>query len=411
MKDPAFLHPINGKYLTPWPLTPTGRLNGTVTGVGAGFKVTLTDTSGKSITAVTDASGAYTVLANAGTYSIKAAGALPNGVRAVTTTASTGTIAADKASDAAATTVSQVTLPNLPAPVDKAVYYDAGQSFGSVNDASAQKIRDYFKGKGYTVVDAAGLKTFMTSHVTSKKPSVVVTANDIFPDTVVDVSSGAVVNTGNDLVDYLNAGGRVVFSGDIPLYNISQAGTNLTAANGGSTTVFGFNSAGGTWDTGDKPVLTAAGQALGLTDTWQKSQRPAAPADVDLVLATSKGGAAGWIRFFPQGTGPGAFIRFIDTTEDDAGQKVDDNNILPDLQKLAEFSGAITVGGNVVLGDLNGDGKVNVQDATTSLRIAVGLITPSDAQKAAGDVNHDGKWNVQDATQILRAAVGLVTLG
>jgi hypothetical protein len=61
------------------------------------------------------------------------------------------------------------------------------------------------------------------------------------------------------------------------------------------------------------------------------------------------------------------------------------------------------------LGDLNGDGKVNVQDATTSLRIAVGSIIPTDAQKAAGDVNHDGKWNVQDTTLILRFAVGAIT--
>jgi hypothetical protein len=61
------------------------------------------------------------------------------------------------------------------------------------------------------------------------------------------------------------------------------------------------------------------------------------------------------------------------------------------------------------LGDLNADGKVNVQDATTSLRIAVGSITPTDAQKAAGDVNHDGKWNVQDTTLILRFAVGAIT--
>jgi hypothetical protein len=62
------------------------------------------------------------------------------------------------------------------------------------------------------------------------------------------------------------------------------------------------------------------------------------------------------------------------------------------------------------LGDLNADGKVNVQDATTSLRIAVGSITPTDAQKAAGDVNHDGKWNVQDTTLILRFAVGAITV-
>jgi hypothetical protein len=63
----------------------------------------------------------------------------------------------------------------------------------------------------------------------------------------------------------------------------------------------------------------------------------------------------------------------------------------------------------VMLGDLNGDGKVNVQDATLSLRIAVGQLPPP-GQEIAGDVNHDGKLNVQDTTLILRFAVGAITV-
>ena len=58
-------------------------------------------------------------------------------------------------------------------------------------------------------------------------------------------------------------------------------------------------------------------------------------------------------------------------------------------------------------GDLNGDGKVNVQDATLCLRFAVGVGIPTDEQKAAADLNGDGKLNVQDATLLLRKAVGL----
>jgi len=56
-------------------------------------------------------------------------------------------------------------------------------------------------------------------------------------------------------------------------------------------------------------------------------------------------------------------------------------------------------------GDLNADGKVNVQDATLSLNIAVGNLQPTDAQKAAGDFNGDGKLNIQDTTLILNKAV------
>jgi len=75
-----------------------------------------------------------------------------------------------------------------------------------------------------------------------------------------------------------------------------------------------------------------------------------------------------------------------------------------------------------VSGDLNGDAKVNVQDATISLQIAVGIVQPTEAQTAAGDVAPvpgtgpregqkfgDGKVNVSDSTRILQFAVGLIT--
>jgi hypothetical protein len=91
-----------------------------------------------------------------------------------------------------------------------------------------------------------------------------------------------------------------------------------------------------------------------------------------------------------------------------AGMTTDNGG--PALVTWGLGAGGVTPPPTTKLGDLNGDGNVNVQDATLSLRIAVGLLTPSDAQKAADDANHDGKWNVQDATLILRAAVGLGTL-
>jgi hypothetical protein len=91
------------------------------------------------------------------------------------------------------------------------------------------------------------------------------------------------------------------------------------------------------------------------------------------------------------------------------------------LQRPSDFSGpaqsvyfddfgavyAPSTGTLGVKGDMNGDGKVNVQDATISLRIAVSLLTATDIQKTLGDMNGDGKLNVQDATLILRKAVGL----
>ena len=41
-----------------------------------------------------------------------------------------------------------------------------------------------------------------------------------------------------------------------------------------------------------------------------------------------------------------------------------------------------------------------------SLGIAVGTVIPTESQKVAGDVNNDGRWNLQDTTVILQVAVG-----
>ncbi|MGQ9697924.1 MAG: sugar-binding protein [Armatimonadota bacterium] len=64
----------------------------------------------------------------------------------------------------------------------------------------------------------------------------------------------------------------------------------------------------------------------------------------------------------------------------------------------------------VVKGDLNGDGKLAIADATIALRIAVGMETATADQLAAGDINGNGKIDIPDVTRILRSAVGLDTL-
>jgi hypothetical protein len=50
---------------------------------------------------------------------------------------------------------------------------------------------------------------------------------------------------------------------------------------------------------------------------------------------------------------------------------------------------------------------VNIADATMALRMAVGIIQPTQAQLAAGDLNGDGKIAINEVLLILRAAVGL----
>lgn len=62
--------------------------------------------------------------------------------------------------------------------------------------------------------------------------------------------------------------------------------------------------------------------------------------------------------------------------------------------------------GDVLLGDVNGDGKVNGTDALWVSQYFVGARQLTDAQKTAADVNHDGKINGTDALWIAQYFVG-----
>ena len=59
-----------------------------------------------------------------------------------------------------------------------------------------------------------------------------------------------------------------------------------------------------------------------------------------------------------------------------------------------------------ILGDVNGDGSVNVTDATMVAKYALGAQALTDEQLALADVNNDGNVNVTDAAGIAKMAIG-----
>ena len=67
--------------------------------------------------------------------------------------------------------------------------------------------------------------------------------------------------------------------------------------------------------------------------------------------------------------------------------------------------------GAVVKGDVNNDGRIRSNDAILVLRMAAGLMTPTDYQRSAADMNSDGKIRSNDAILILRVAAGLAASG
>jgi hypothetical protein len=56
-------------------------------------------------------------------------------------------------------------------------------------------------------------------------------------------------------------------------------------------------------------------------------------------------------------------------------------------------------------GDVNGDGKITVADATLALQFVVGGLAPASAQVKGADLNVDGRLTVGDVVGILRKAV------
>lgn len=63
-------------------------------------------------------------------------------------------------------------------------------------------------------------------------------------------------------------------------------------------------------------------------------------------------------------------------------------------------------GDDVVLGDLDGDGKPTAKDALLVLKAAAGEVKLTDAQAKAADFNGDGVYNAKDALAILKAYAG-----
>lgn len=64
-----------------------------------------------------------------------------------------------------------------------------------------------------------------------------------------------------------------------------------------------------------------------------------------------------------------------------------------------------------VLGDIDGDGKLSLKDASLAQQAKAGLITLTAEQIKRGDVNGDGNISMKDASLIQQAKAGIITLG
>ena len=102
--------------------------------------------------------------------------------------------------------------------------------------------------------------------------------------------------------------------------------------------------------------------------------------------------------------GPGA--EFLGWYDDEGGVISYDSAFeasgLAVLELIARFEGG------EIPGDMDGDSAVDISDALSILRAAMGLITATPEQIAVCDMDGDNELTVADALQVMRMAMGLI---
>ena len=191
----------------------------------------------------------------------------------------------------------------------RAAYFDA--KYPSAWGGAGNATRDALAAAGYTILNAAELKTWMDARIADKKLSVVVMTQDVVPDTVAETQ-----NSSCTIRRYLDTGGKVVWYADWPFYYQGKAdGTMVTWGGAGATSVLGFNAATGPNDSMNVVTLTLDGIKWGLTQTWQ-SQRPTSPTvtpNLTVLAKDNVGNAAAWAKHFLPNDHFRGFVRFRDT--------------------------------------------------------------------------------------------------
>jgi hypothetical protein len=204
---------------------------------------------------------------------------------------------------------------------NRAAYWDG--RYPSAWAGGGEVTRDALEYTGYKILDADRLKAWMDARISDGTPSVVVFCHDIAPDTVVESMSSRCT-----LRRYLDAGGKIVWYADIPMYYQGHVdGTRTDYGVNGPINILGFNAASGPWDTQDDVAFTVSGVNWGLTETWQ-SERPTSSSGLRVLAEDNRGYAAAWVKHYVQGDSYRGFVRLYDQ----AGEP----NI-NDVRRVAEY--------------------------------------------------------------------------
>ncbi|MEW6200381.1 MAG: hypothetical protein AB1546_00270 [bacterium] len=189
----------------------------------------------------------------------------------------------------------------------KAVYYDKDYPVSWVSRSAAEEFTNFAAILGFKVMDVEALGQWMKGRVSEGAQNcLLIMAQDVAPLQIVEATP-----TPTALFrKYLDAGGSVIWFGDVPFYYVGKPGDEkITWDYLGGRGVLGIDTVGN-WKGRSASHLTAEGEKLSLKTTCEGT-RALPVKDVSTALALdADGNASSWIKSYRSGS-PG-FIRLWD---------------------------------------------------------------------------------------------------
>lgn len=112
----------------------------------------------------------------------------------------------------------------------------------------------------------------------------------------------------------------------------------------------------------------------------------------------TESGVVSWTTYTYTATSNGSYTFKWAYTKDGSIDRNDDAAYVDNVEVISSIG---------TPGDIDGDGNVSVQDATITMRYALGLIDGTGLNIDVADMNGDGEITVEDATLVMRLALGL----
>lgn len=216
---------------------------------------------------------------------------------------------------------------------------------------------NYFTSRGFVAKNADDLKTWMQNKITNNtaRGSICVLPKGMVPDTIAETMSSSCT-----IRQYLNAGGSVLWLGDVPFYYQGKNdGTYTIWDNSGASTIIGVGTQN--WDNNSTAVITTEGSKWGM-QTADIARRPVPRTDVTKILSEISGGgsACSWVKNFNLYVPLSGFIRYRAASYDGSN-----NAFNLDAYNLAVFSVQGKVANITVISPIDGYSYVVDTSATT----------------------------------------------